>query len=95
MLSIVKETEIETPQEIEKRYPHCKYLLRDFEDVNNMRGRLFAVSDGKDSFHDLCVLSDQLADEGVACIIMGEYEEGGMMIGVQREFKRQPDYCQV
>ena len=54
-----------------------------------MQGHLYAVSDGKDSFRELCELSDVLTDEGVICIIMGEYEEGGMMIGVQREFKKQ------
>ena len=89
MLTMIKSNEIETPRHIEERYPHCKYILTDFRDVNNMQGHLYAVSTGKDSFHELCVLSDKLTDEGTVCIIMGEYEEGGMMIGVQREFNRQ------
>ena len=85
MITMIKSNKIETPKHIENRYPHCKYILTDFQDVNHMQGHLYAISSGKDSFNELCVLSDKLTDEGIVCIIMGEYEERGM-IGVQREF---------
>ena len=87
MLSIVNESSFETPGEIESRYPRCKYIFTGFTDLNDLRGHLYAVSDGADSFDELCGLSDQLADEGINCCIMGEYAEGGM-IGVLREFGR-------
>ena len=79
MLSIINESSFETPGEIESRYPRCKYIFTGFTDLNDLRGHLYAVSDGADSFDELCGLSDQLADE--------EYAEGGM-IGVLREFGR-------
>ena len=83
MLTMINGTKWETPEEIETRYPHCKYLLTDFTDLNNLRGHLYAVSEDQDSFLPLCELSDRLMDEGIVCCIMGEYKEG--MIGVLRE----------
>ena len=87
MLKMIKNTQIETPEEIEKKYPMCMYILTDFTDMNDIKGRLYAVSPSKASFRELCVLSDKLSDEGKNSIIMGEYDEGGIMLGVQREIK--------
>ena len=86
MLKILQNTKLETPNEIEERYPQCKYILTDFDDLNDMKGHLYAVSPNKQSFLELCKLCDHLVDEGRVCIIMGEYE-GSMMIGVQSEIK--------
>ncbi len=85
MLTTVKSTVWETPREIEEKHPNCKYILTDFSDVNDMRGHLYAVSNDRGSFLELCKMSDDLALQGIACCIMGEYQEGGM-IGVLREF---------
>ena len=87
MLSMINGREIETPKEIESRYPKCKYILTDFTDLNDIRGHLYAVSDDAGTFNELCGLSDELADNGVNCCILGEYAEGGM-IGVLREAGR-------
>ena len=53
-----------------------------------MKGHLYAISYDKDSFQELCKLTDELSNSGKTCIIMGEYEEGGVLLGVQREVKR-------
>lgn len=87
MLSMINGREIETPKEIESRYPKCKYILTDFTDLNDIRGHLYAVSDDTGTFNELCGLSDELADNGVNCCILGEYAEGGM-IGVLSESGR-------
>lgn len=87
MLKMIKNTKMETPEEIEKEYPMCMYILTDFTDINDMKGHLYAVSPNKTSFRELCVLSDKLSDEGKNCIIMGEYDDEGAMLGVQREIK--------
>jgi len=87
MLKMIKKNKMETPEEIEKEYPKCMYILTDFTDINNMKGHLYAISQNQQSFHELCVLSDKLSDEGKTAIIMGEYDEEGIMLGVQREIK--------
>ena len=87
MLKIIKKSKVETPEEIEKEFPKCMYILTDFTDLNDLKGYLYAVSPNKASFSELCVLSDKLSAEGKTCIIMGEYDEGGIMLGVQREIK--------
>lgn len=87
MLNVLREDVFETPKEIEQRYPRCKYIFVDFTDLNNLRGRLYAVSDSASSYDELCALSNRLSDEGTNSCIMGEYAEGGM-IGVQRELGR-------
>ena len=87
MLKMIKNPKVKTPEEIEKEYPKCMYILTDFTDINDIKGHLYAVSQNKKSFRELCVLSDKLSDEGKTCIIMGEYDEGGIMLGVQREIK--------
>ena len=87
MLQMIKNPQIETPENIEKQYPGSMYILTDFTNVTDLKGHLYAVSHDKNSFEELCVLSDKLSDEGRNCIIMGEYDEGGIMLGVQREIK--------
>ena len=87
MLKMINNPKIKTPEEIEKEYPKCMYILTDFTDINDMKGHLYAISPNKKSFGELCVLSDKLSDEGKVCIIMGEYDEGGIMLGVQREIE--------
>lgn len=87
MLKLIRNQKIETPEEIEKEYPRCMYILTDFTDVNDIKGHLYAVSQNQASFSELCILSDKLSEEGKACIIMGEYDEGGAALGVQREVK--------
>ena len=87
MLKILQNNKIETPKEIEAKYPHSKYILTDFNDLSDMKGHLYAVSRDRQSFDELCVLSDKLSDEGKVCIIMGEYDTGGIMLGVQSEIK--------
>lgn len=86
MLILIKSDKLQTPKSIEQEYPHCKFLFTDFTDVNDMIGHLYAVSETKDSFREICELADKLTDEGVCSIVMGEYGDGGMKIGVQREF---------
>lgn len=88
MLILIKSNKLQTPKSIEQEYPSCKYLFTDFTDVNDMIGHLYAVSEDKDSFREICALSDKLADEGIASIVMGDYNDGGMKIGVQREFRQ-------
>ena len=84
MLMTLNNNEWVTPQQIEAKYPHCKYLFTDFSDVNELKGHLYAVSDDRDSFIPLCRLSDELSEKGVVCCVMGEYQGEGM-IGVLRE----------
>ena len=88
MLKMIKNSDIRRPEEIEEKYPGCMYILTDFTDVNDMKGHLYAISYDKDSFQELCKLTDELSNSGKTCIIMGEYEEGGVLLGVQREDKR-------
>ena len=68
MLKMIKSQEKKTPKEIETLYPNCKYILTDFSDLNNINGFLYAVSPDKESFLDLCEVSDELTDEGNWCL---------------------------
>jgi len=50
MLKIIKNSKIETPEEIAKEYPKCMYILTDFTDINDIKGHLYAISPNKNLF---------------------------------------------
>lgn len=87
MLEILNETEIRTPEEVEKLYPNCQYILINFKDIEDLRGNLYCISRSKDSYRALWKEYDKLSEQGIACFEGGEYKEGGA-IGVQYEYSK-------
>lgn len=80
MLKILDEQEVRTPKSIEEQYENCKYILINFDDIQNLRGNLYCVSTNRDSLHEMCVLADDLRNQKISCIIMGSYNDGSMPI---------------
>ncbi len=57
-------------------------IVSNIEDLQNLRGYLYAVSKDRSSFDELCELSNDLRTRGTQNIIVGMYD-GGVAIGVQ------------
>ena len=43
MLKILDEKIRKTPENIEKEYPNCKYIITNFTDIQNMDGYLYCI----------------------------------------------------
>ena len=87
MLKMLDEKVKRTPEDIEKEYKYCKYIivLNDFDNLQDPEGYLYCVSTSQDSFHDICVIAHRLAKDRVPCILMGSYDNWGDF-GVQYEY---------
>ena len=83
MYKIFKDNTIVSEQEVRKKYPNSMYILKNVEDVNNVRGILIAVSTSRDSYRDICILRKELADSKIDCTLLGSYNGG--RIGVLNE----------
>ena len=83
MYKIFKDNTIVSEQEVRKKYPNSMYILKNVEDVNNVRGILIAVSTSRDSYRDICILRKKLADSKIDCALLGSYNGG--RIGVLNE----------
>lgn len=82
MLHLINENRIMNQIEIEKLYPNCKYLLTDFSDSNsNISGRLLYVSDSPDTYSEICSKRREINKKGGNSIVLGSYNEGGMVWG--------------
>ena len=86
MLSILNERIRKTPEEIEKEYKNCKYILLNYGDIQSPMGYLYCVSDSADSFDDISREIFELSSKGVQCMLLGSYNNGGA-VGVQYEIK--------
>ena len=76
MLTMIDENTIVSEQEVKKRYPNSMYIIQDIKDVNNVSGKLIAVSTSKDSYRQLCTLRKELSDNGLDCALLGSYNGG-------------------
>ena len=84
MLEMVNDNKVWDPDEVERAYKNCKYILTDYTDLQDIRGHLFCVSKSRDSFRDIAKINYELSQKGVKSILMGSYNNGGA-IGVQYE----------
>lgn len=82
MLRIFNNPEYLTEEEANRKYPNCKYIMKDIKDVNRVAGEVLAVSTNKKSFSELCDYFHTLP-ENYDVVIMGSY--GGSTIGILRE----------
>ncbi len=87
MLKILDEKIRKTPENIEKEYPNCKYIITNFTDIQNMDGYLYCISADNDSFYDICVVQENLEKKGIPSYLLGSYNNGGAF-GVQYEVKQ-------
>lgn len=74
------EPKLLTEQEIIANYPNSKYLLKNIEDVNNIKGYLVAVSTDKDSYKKICEEREKLAEAGEDVTLCGTYN--GFSFGI-------------
>ena len=86
MLQMINDDRIWTPEEIEKKYKDCKYILYDFKNLQDIKGKLYCVSESNESFRDICRINYNMAKKGINSILLGSYNNGGA-VGVQYEVK--------
>ncbi len=86
MYTVLDEKVIKTPEIIELEYPNCKYLLVNYDDIQNPKGNLYSVSFSLESFRQICEAADEFSSRGIPCILAGSYNNGGAF-GVQYEIK--------
>lgn len=87
MLKILDEKILRKQSDIEKLYPNCKYLLKNFEDRDeDIWGYLYCISETPDTYKEICNKRRELNKKGYNAIVTGSYNKGGM-VGVQYEVK--------
>ncbi|MBR1633780.1 MAG: hypothetical protein IJ682_01820 [Lachnospiraceae bacterium] len=84
MLIILEEKKKRTPENVEKDYKNCKYIMTDFGDIQAPNGYLDSVSESEESFDEICRRAYLFSKQGRQCILLGTYNNGGG-IGVQYE----------
>ncbi|MBR5420433.1 MAG: hypothetical protein IK115_04725 [Lachnospiraceae bacterium] len=86
MIRLFDEKKKRTPESVEEEFKNCKYILLDFGDLQEPEGYLDSVSESADSFDEISERAYQYSRQGVKCILLGSYNNGGG-IGVQYEIK--------
>lgn len=86
MYNVLNEKEKKSSITIEREYPDCKYILLNFDDIENPVGNLYSVSESKESYRQICEDADDFANRGITCILAGSYNNGGAF-GVQYEIE--------
>ena len=84
MLQVLDEKIQRTPEDVEREYSNCKYILKDYGDIQNPNGFIYCVSDSNDTFDEICQMIYDLTKDGVQCMLLGSYNNGGA-VGVQYE----------
>ena len=84
MLQILDEKTARTPENIEKEYKNCKYIITDYGDLQNPNGFLYCVSSSSDSFDEITRKMYEMTKTGIQCMLLGSYNNGGA-VGVQYE----------
>lgn len=83
MLDIIKSTIPMTVEAARRKYTSSKVIiLLNNTDTTNLSGILYAISNDESSFQELCKESDRLRKLGKQNIIVGTYNNGGV-VGVQ------------
>jgi len=85
MFEILNETTNKTFNQVETEYPSCRFLMK-INDIENITGELVAVSDSISSDNDLCDKFHELINQGILCVILGDYSKEGIT-GVVRSIK--------
>ena len=86
MFTILNEEQKKHPEQVEQEFPNSKYILINFDDIQNPIGNLYCVSTSDDSYKELCEVADSFTERGVPCMLSGSYNNGGAF-GVQYEIK--------
>ncbi len=84
MLKILDEKKPRSPEDVEKEFKNCKYILINYGDIQNPKGFLYCVSQSNDSFDEICQTAYEITKSGKQCILLGSYDNGGA-VGVQYE----------
>ena len=84
MYTVLNEATRKTPEIVEREYPNSKYILLNFDDIQNPSGNLYCVSTSSDSFRQICEAADDFSNRGIPCMLAGSYNNGGAF-GVQYE----------
>ena len=75
LLKILNEKEKRTEEDVEKQYKGCMFILSHYTDLQNPQGYLYCISTARDSYHDICRKADELEQEGIPCILSGNYAD--------------------
>ena len=86
MLEMINDSKIWKPIDVQNVYKNCKYILVDYNNLEDIKGRLYCISKSKESFKEITRLNFELSKKGIKSILMGSYNDGGA-IGVQYEVK--------
>ncbi|MBR1738110.1 MAG: hypothetical protein IJ736_14040 [Firmicutes bacterium] len=89
MLRILDCEEVVHLNSIRDNYPDSKilFLITDMSDMSDIKGKVYAVSESRESFDEICELSTRLLKEkSTQNVLIGNYKNGGG-IGVQFEVK--------
>ncbi len=84
MLTVLDEHTFRTPEDIEKEYRNCKYILKNYGDLEHPKGNLYCVSLSADSFDEICRKIYELTRQGEQCMLLGSYNNRNA-IGVPYE----------
>ena len=87
MLKILNEKVKKTPEDIEREYSNCKYILINYGDLQDPAGYLYCISESADTFDDISREIYNLTKKATQCMLLGSYENGGA-VGVQYEIKK-------
>ncbi|MCM1282677.1 MAG: hypothetical protein NC180_03330 [Muribaculaceae bacterium] len=89
MLKILDEKEQKTVGKIMNEHPNCTFIFK-ASDLTNMVGTLYAVSDMKDEFYDLCRISQELNEkkDGYCYVTGGEYNMINGAANVQYKIRK-------